>query len=403
MLWSQAGPLHVDSGVAAVVLGCGLLLATFMVLVTGRGDRGSPGTLLLLQLTAASCLCLGAGLATRGLLNLHEARPTTTTLAADLDLDFFRHRGAAGVISFRQRVLTELAARPEIGGAAFASHLPFDAPGCDCAVTVERGLAGRARRPSTPVRQIDPGFFRLVDAAILKGRDFTEADGPEAPGVAIVSVNFARQSWGTTGVIGRRLSFDDGRSWVTVVGVADDGSHNARLHHAGPAIYRPLLQDPELSLRLIVRPTGSLERATAALVEAVHAVDLQQPVIDVRTLAGAYDELLADSRARALLLGLFAVIALLAASLGISAAAGHAPARRSASGAGFEHALAVVKQASVSTLPALGLALLAASSAARTLWVAVEPTDPGTLLAVAALLVTAVALAAVLGERVRQT
>ena len=217
---------------------------------------------------------------------------------------------------------------------------------------------------------VTPGTLRRLGIPLLAGRDFSDADRPGTPPVAIVSQSLARQFWPGERAIGRRLEtrVDDEPVVFEVVGVAADARHRSRLDQPFGAqrdIYVPFQQSPERFLSALLRltPGAEVEPVAAALRRRVLAVDSALPAYDMLTM----DQLMWNEEARArvstLLAAGYAVLALVLAVLGVYGVLAHA-VRQERKDIGIRMALGATGAAIVRAVMGRGLRLVAAGTAA---------------------------------------
>jgi predicted permease len=247
-----------------------------------------------------------------------------------------------------------------------------------------------------------PGYFKTARIALLAGRDFTDADTFNAPGVVIVSERTARRFWPGQNPLGKRLTLTMiSKTPAEVVGVVPEvkmEALEATEANSETAVYAPAAQFAYPGSTILVRTTvepGSLSRA---LVGAIQTVDADQPVLDVLTMASRVETALGQRPAAMQLLGAFAVLALLLASVGIYSVLAYTVRRRvreigirMALGAPAHGVLRmVVLEGLKPTLAGvvLGLALAALLAGVMgTLLYGVSQRDPGTFAAVALLMI----------------
>ena len=169
----------------------------------------------------------------------------------------------------------------------------------------------------TDWRIVSPGYFKAMNISLLRGREFTDADTPStAPLTVVVSRATAQRFWGDTDPLGRILHRQgDLARQYTVVGVVGDVRHSS-LTTESPAIYYPSYSlSPRMDV--VVRTQGPPASALSAVRQKVHELDASLPLSTVRTM----DEWLANSAAQprlnAVLLLVFAAVAMLIAAIGI--------------------------------------------------------------------------------------
>jgi predicted permease len=181
-----------------------------------------------------------------------------------------------------------------------------------------RPAAEAAALPQGDFRAVSSGYFRTLGVPLMSGRLFTEADGPGAPEVAVVNQSLTRRYWGRETPIGHRVSADSGKTWTTVVGVVGDVRQYGLDAAPADEMYAPFAQSPVRESSFLVRTTADPLSMAGRIADAVHAIDPNQPVAKVRTLDQFRRDALASPRLTALLLALFAALALGVTSAGLA-------------------------------------------------------------------------------------
>jgi predicted permease len=165
---------------------------------------------------------------------------------------------------------------------------------------------------------VSPDYFDALRIPLAAGRRFTRTDTRDAAPVALVSRTMARY-WGRRSPLGTRLSVDGGETWITVIGVVGDVRQYGLEREALAQVYLPLSQTPvALGGRLLVRTAGDPAAMAAVMRNAVRSLDPNIPVENVRTLEELRSRYLATPRLTALLLGLFAAVALMVCLAGLA-------------------------------------------------------------------------------------
>jgi putative ABC transport system permease protein len=253
-----------------------------------------------------------------------------------------------------------------------------------------------------------PGFFETLRVPVRAGRAFNAADRLDAPPVMIVNESFAARYLSGLEPIGQRMRIGDAGAaapWATVVGVVADYRNSGPTRAVRPAIYMPVRQQTAWNqLFVLVRGTAAPAAMLPSVREAVKALDPEQPIYAIQSLEDALAQSSFQQRTAAILLSLFAAVALLMAAVGVFGVMSYAVAARTQE-LGVRLALGaqprdvrwlVFRQ--VLTLAGVGLAIGLASLATggrvlSGLLYGVEPADPVTMVAAAAVL-GAVAIAA---------
>jgi putative ABC transport system permease protein len=247
---------------------------------------------------------------------------------------------------------------------------------------------------------VSPGYFQTVDVPLLRGRLFTETDGPNSSRVAIVNRTMTQRFWHEEEAVGRRFKFSFQKPsdpWITVVGVVGDMRRDDLTREPVSQVFLPLSQDPARGMDLVVRTSSDPLKLVSEVRSVLRSVDRTAPVFNVSTLQEQLHEQLAPRRLETLLLGLFGAVALALAAIGIYGLLHYSVAQRTheigvrmALGAqGHDVLRLVVGQGMV--LAAIGVAAGLAGAAALTRFLSgllygVKPTDSLTFIAVPAIL-----------------
>jgi putative ABC transport system permease protein len=375
------------------------------------GDRSTSGVvrhrmrsaLIVLQVAISFTLLIGAGLMIRSLWKLQGVDPgfrVGRVLTTRLDLNFTKYTDAPRRWAFEKQVLERLAQQPGVVTAAISGSFPLNETGPNSGrFEIEgRRAASDDLRPQAEFQRVSSDYFSTIGVPLLSGRVFAASDSPETPRVAVISRSLARRFWETKDPVGERISFDRGKSWIAIVGVAGDVRQYGLAAAPPDEIYLALPQFPTLSGSLLVRTTGSPLALSRLVRETVHSIDPDQPVDRFRTLEEARSNSLASPRLTATLLSLFAALALAVTSAGIAGVMAftvgertHEFGIRMALGAEPGSVLTLVLRQAM-TLVAAGLALgfVGAHLLARLmsgLLFEINATDPPTFLAMSVVLV----------------
>ncbi|MFL6336654.1 MAG: FtsX-like permease family protein, partial [Pyrinomonadaceae bacterium] len=225
--------------------------------------------------------------------------------------------------AYFKRLLERVSRHPAVLEAAVSSTYPLNPAGIargpnNFGILVEGKPQDEGQAaPQADGRAVSPGYFKAAGVPLLRGRMFTEADDLNAPQVSIVNEATARHRWGTEDPIGKRVSFDNGQTWVTIVGVVGNVRQYGLDKEPSDEIYGPVAQ-LAFGQFLVVKTKGDPMAASKSLRDAVHEVDSETAVDQVKTLQQVVDDSVASPRLTAWLLGLFAVVALVITAAGIS-------------------------------------------------------------------------------------
>ncbi len=383
-------------------------------------ERGARGLLVVSEVALAVVLLVGAGLLVRSvdrLLRAPAGVDPSSVVSADIQLPDVAYADWGRVDRFYATLLSSLRSHAEVQSAGATHFLPL-VPSWRLPLVVEGAASVPAGdEPTVQFHMVDEGYFRTLHVPMLRGRDFDAHDDSSGMAVVIVNEALARQLFPDGGAIGRRLLTDvryigplGYRMAIgnahEVVGVVHDVKNNSIRNAAEPAAYFSAHQFPFREMHIVLRGPGASAQLVGLLRDDVHRLDPGLPVTDVRTM----DRVLATEadppRFIMLVLGMFALLALVLAAVGIYGILTYTVNQRRRE-MGIRLALGAAPGALLAMVMREGLLLAVAgcavgavaaffaSGALRGFLYGVAPWDPLTVLAVVGV-VCAVALAACL-------
>ncbi|MBO0724492.1 MAG: ABC transporter permease, partial [Blastocatellia bacterium] len=180
-------------------------------------------------------------------------------------------------------------------------------------------------RPDADRHQVAPGYFAAMGIPLLAGRDFTDADDMERPGVAIINEAAAKRFWPNENPLGKRITIGMGREAKLygkavsreIIGVAGNVKHEQLRDDFQPELYVPAWHLPAPNMFLIVRGKAPAESLISSIRRAAQSIDPEQPIRRAQLLETAIARTVAPQRLLASLLSLFAGLALALAMIGI--------------------------------------------------------------------------------------
>jgi putative ABC transport system permease protein len=374
-------------------------------------------TLVVAEVALSLVLLAGAGLLMRSFLKLQSVDPgfrADGVLTAGVQLPATRY-GLPQAGSFFRESLSRIAALPGVQHAAGASCLPVPFA---CIGTsfwrVDHAKPADGQLSSAQVRPITPEFFGTMRIPQVAGRDFSDSDTVDSPPVAIVSEELVRQQFPDGSPLGRRLRINvdhvSGKSDVewTVVGIVG----NTRSNLDGPVrqtIYIPRTQRPAQSITFFVRTPQDPTLLAPSVTGILHSMEPEAPV-EVRTLDDVVVDTIARPRAISVLVGVFALVALALAAVGVYGVMAYSVRERTqeigvrmALGASASSVFRlVIGQALRLVLIGVAVGLVAAGALTRLLarlLYQVEPLDPWTFAVTALVLLVVATIASYLPAR----
>ena len=253
-----------------------------------------------------------------------------------------------------------------------------------------------------------PGYFRAMGIPPLEGRDFTDADGRDAPLVVVVDERLAAKYWPGQSAIGKRINPNRREgTWATIIGVVKHVYNAGPRQEGEPQIYVSLLEHIQRPFSYVLRTSGDPLAIAGAVRREIASIDPDLPIARVATMADLESRALARERFNALMLGVFAATALLLAAIGLYGVMAYLVSQRTAE-IGVRLALGgrpgdvirlVIGEGMAMALAGIVVgvvASLALSNLVRGLLYGVAPIDPftyiaiGTVLAIVAFIASAI-------------
>jgi putative ABC transport system permease protein len=375
----------------------------------GVRSRQMRRLLVVSEVALALVLLVGAGLLLKSFSRLRDFdlgfRPEGL-LTAKIQLPGLRYREENQLRVFHRQLMERLAHTPGVESAgAITSVFLSKTPNSTYFSIEGRPDFLPGQRVEVPVDSISANYFQVMGTPIIKGRAFSEQDTENTPRAVIINETMARRFFSDVDPIGQRIKYgasnspEDESPWRTIVGVVADTRRTGFESEVRPETYLPMAQEPPGRLTLVVRAAGNADPAglAAPVRSAVQAIDPEQPVYDIKTMSQWVSEIIAQRRLNMILLGTFALVALLLAAVGIYGVMSYAVTQRTheigirmALGAQRRDVLKMILgQGMALTLIGIGIGLVGAFALTRlmtSLLFGVSAVDPLTFVAVSALL-----------------
>jgi len=386
---------------------------------TLRGGVGGHQSLrrcfVVAEVALALLLSVGAGLMLRSFAKLISADPGFSpehVLTMHIWTSPSRYHDNLKRSQYVDHILAEIRNTPGVQSAGSTHFLPLtEKISGSCFSPADQPAPSPAESPSAQFLIITSGYFQAMGTSLLSGRDFEDRDSFNSQPVAIVNHAFVERFYSGQRVLGKQLRI----CWtiekpVEIVGVVAD-AHQAQLQDApAPTIFLSNSQAPMYFATLVVRAAGDPRQIARSAEAAVHRVDADQAISDIQTMNTVFSDSVSSSRFQAVLLLVFAGLAVALAMIGVYGIVSYSISQRTneigirvALGARSADVVRLVLREAL-TLAAIALLLglagsLALSRVLQTLLFEVTTTDPATLASVCGLVLTVSALAAVLPAR----
>ncbi len=446
---------HIDLRVAAfaaaaslltaVMFGLGPVAQLWRVPVSDRLKNGAKGiaradrqrlrrALVIGEIALTVTIAAGAALFLQSFYRLIRVQPgfnPSGVLAADVAIPGSRYATAAAQRAFYADAVARVAALPDVRAAAATNMIPQGSGSSGIAVRIEgRPAPPPGQELSAAYRVVTPDYFRALGIPVVRGRVFTAQDArvavplirwfpqqplparfdaPQPAPVAIVNESMARAFWPGDHAVGRRFTVLFSPP-ITVVGIVRDTRNRALSEAPQPEFYLSSDQEPQSRMTLLVAANGNPPALPSGIRGVLRTIDAGVPAGRVRPFAEIIDANLALHRSVTLLLGGFALAALLLMTLGVYAVVSYAATQRAyeigvrvALGA-QRHDIRRLIVVNGAALALAGIALGLGGAYALGRFVAnvlyeVTPNDPGTYIALTALVLTIATLASWLPAR----
>jgi predicted permease len=287
--------------------------------------------LVVLEFALSLMLMIAAGLLLRSFVRLMDVNPgfnSNNVLLARIWLpvpnnpDRDPYQLPAKRAAFIKEVLRRTSALPGVQYAAVGGGggVPLMDQNKPAAFSIEDEPATAANVPRTKFSTVSADYFRVLGTPLTRGRFFAPSDDEQAPRVALIDEAFAHQFFPNNDPVGRRVKpvpRDGDAPWMTITGIVGNIKSDGFDQPDQPHLYIPVLQRPGYAMAVYVRTEGNPAALTQALREQVQAVDPNLPLFGEQTMTDLVSASLAQRRFAMKVVGLFGLLALFLAGIGI--------------------------------------------------------------------------------------
>jgi predicted permease len=283
----------------------------------GSSRRRLRSLLVVSEVAFSLMLLIGAGLLVRSFIRLQSVSPgfaAENVISMRLGASGRQFPNREAAVEFYRQFGDRIASIPGVQVRGAVSALPFTSSVGWGGISVEGFIPQPGQELQVDQRAATPDYFKTMEIQLRKGRFFSDFDNvPNAQPVVIVDEKFAQRFWPDQDPIGKHV-WNDPKRQMTIVGVVATVKHYGLDIDGRIVVYRP---SPGLLTYQVARTASDPAAVAGAIVREIHALDPTIPVYDVRTMDDRMQDSLARQRFAAIMLGAFAVFALLLAAVGV--------------------------------------------------------------------------------------
>ena len=290
----------------------------------GVQPRRWSNILVVAEVSFAVLLLVGSGLLVKSLLRLQQTKPgivASQLTSVEIDLSATNYSEPERASEFYRQLVAHLESLPGVQSATFSTGQPLSGSAGSDPFAIEGRQLDPSNLTAAGWQVVGPNYLKTLGIPIIKGRDFTPQDmEPGAQPVAVVNERLVSRYFPNEDPIGRRITLGlprPGNPWIMIIGVVQNVPHRALDSKAEPDWYTSRVVSTQRRRFLFVRSALPATVLVAGIRKEMATIDPHQPLTSVRTMEEVISTTTAPRRFNALLLGVFAAVALLLATVGI--------------------------------------------------------------------------------------